>query len=230
MQVMEGILQELLSNDSKSTMFFDKHWRRLGSRDDLSSSICRAIGMVSEPLDHFDRAYVTAKLSLGALLQARAPEDRVYAMSKVVGVSLEPRYGESEERAFRRFQEAIIDSLDDESLFVWDIQRENGRSTSLLTPNIDLFSRWSSVQVKKGLKRFSVRRDTQGCAQGIVFTGTPSSILDNTTRCIRLQCTAAVDSDGYLYLRRKDDNTWERDSMPADRPALRPRVGDGLTD
>ena len=168
------MLQDVFSNSPTSTSFFNRDWKLLGTRETLSNELSEILHMRPGHLHDFKRACVAAKLSWGAHLQAPCPEDRVYAMLNIVGVSMELRYGEGEEEAFRRLQETIIQSQNDESIFAW-IPGNVGPAaiySGLLATSIDEFAQCRNVSGKSfgSKKRFQLLRDGEGRAKGLELT------------------------------------------------------------
>jgi hypothetical protein len=62
---------------------------------------------------------VSRKMSWVSARQTTVPEDIAYCLLGVFDVNIPLLYGEGEEKAFLRLQEAILKSTDDESIFLW---------------------------------------------------------------------------------------------------------------
>jgi hypothetical protein len=93
-------LQELVA--SKSIEFYANNGY-LGSREDLSLALKSITGInLGYPLpDHATRlGWVTRRIT-------KRPEDKAYCMLGICDVSIDPRYGEGGESAWRRLQDAI---------------------------------------------------------------------------------------------------------------------------
>ncbi|KAF2679846.1 HET-domain-containing protein, partial [Lentithecium fluviatile CBS 122367] len=122
-------LQELLA--PRKLEFYDKHWKWMGTRDELAPMVGRVAGISAEylkdPKDagsgkaRFREASVATKMSWMAGRRTTAVEDIAYSMLGIFNVDLTPRYGEGV-KAFTRLQDAIILNWGtfDESLFAWE--------------------------------------------------------------------------------------------------------------
>lgn len=172
-------LQEFLANPAESTLLFNKHWKRLGSRAANSAALGVVLGMRAEHVVDYKQACIAAKLSWCAQLKSPPVEDRVYAAANVLGVQLQHRYGEGEPQALRRLQEALIDSQDDESLFAWNPMLRGGMTdlnvsladsdviSDLLATSLDDFAGCHDMRAEAGENRFSLRRGENGDILGV---------------------------------------------------------------
>ena len=197
-------LQELLANTSESTLFYNADWQLLGSRRTLAREICRTLDILPKHLNNFRQACVAAKLSWGSRLTAAVAEDKVYAVLKILGVSMELRYGEGEFRAFQRLQEAIVDAHNDESIFAWfgkSDSRDSGADAYLLAPSINCYAGWwcANMQAEAGEGRFRLIRDNRGTARSLI-----ASLPSTETRSagqqldVDLRCHASMErGSGY---------------------------------
>lgn len=161
-------LRELLANSPQSTVFLDKHWKYLGDRETLFPAISQMMRIQPEHLVDFRKACVATRLSWGAWLNTAIPEDTIYAMLDIVGVSIQHIYGEGEVKAFRRLHEAFIDSNNDECILAWHVgPLQDGSRAGLLAPSVNFFLRCKDMQKEEGERRFSLRRDGNGRTQGV---------------------------------------------------------------
>ncbi|KAF0320846.1 HET domain-containing protein [Colletotrichum asianum] len=114
-------LQELIA--SARMEFFDKDWKRIGTRFELREAIQKP------------RNSVARRMSWAAGRATTREEDRAYSLLGIFSVNMPLLYGEGS-RAFVRLQEEIAKESNDLSLLAWtrlewQIEgRENGRESS----------------------------------------------------------------------------------------------------
>jgi hypothetical protein len=113
-------LQELLA--PSNVYFFASDWRPLGSKvrfcdiiHDITEISLNAI--LGQPLHRFN---VAQRMSWAAERQTTRIEDRAYSLLGIFAVQMPLLYGEGE-HAFVRLQEQILESTEDYSIFVWQI-------------------------------------------------------------------------------------------------------------
>jgi hypothetical protein len=112
-------LQELIA--PKNQRFYNKEWDCLGTKTELKDAICYITKIPEKILlggDLTDES-VSRKMSWVSARQTTVPEDIAYCLLGVFDVNIPLLYGEGEEKAFLRLQEAILKSTDDESIFLW---------------------------------------------------------------------------------------------------------------
>ena len=120
-------LQELLA--PQTTIFYDRLWKVIDSRDELAETIEAATGIDKEYLCGKNRhhrihaASVAMKMSWLARRKTSRVEDMAYCMLGLFDVNMPLLYGEGE-KAFMRLQLEILANNDDESIFVWDLTRD----------------------------------------------------------------------------------------------------------
>jgi len=100
-------LQELIA--PASVDFFSKEGELLGNKDSLEQYICETTGIPASalrgsPLSDFS---VTERMSWAANRVTAKDEDKVYSLFGIFGVFLPIMYGEGQENAFQRLQEAV---------------------------------------------------------------------------------------------------------------------------
>lgn len=163
-------LSELLANGPVSTMFFDSEWRLIGTREDLSDKLSKAMRIRPEHLHDHRKACVAAKLSWGAHLHAATSESRVYALLDLIGVDLDFRSGEGEAAALRRLQEAVIENQVDESILAWQTHSQyDGRYMGLLAPSLDCFRGCKDFEIQRGDQRLRLSRDIDESLLGAIL-------------------------------------------------------------
>lgn len=112
-------LQELVAPAKVS--FYDRNWHLLGTKADLAKVISSRSGIDSETLQDATTMHVKSvacKMSWAANRAATRTEDLAYSLLGILGVSLSIQYGEGM-AAFSRLQKKILNSSNDQSLFVW---------------------------------------------------------------------------------------------------------------
>lgn len=112
-------LQELLA-PSTDVMFYGSAWSLLGTRSQLRHRIASIAGIHPEalkggPLDGFN---VATKMSWSAPRRTTREEDRAYSLLGIFNVNMPLLYGEGS-KAFRRLQEAILQTTNDLTIFAW---------------------------------------------------------------------------------------------------------------
>lgn len=119
-------LQELIAPARME--FFDKHWRRIGTRFQLREAIQRCTHIVDEILDEtpetrnirtiLARNSVARRMSWAAGRATTREEDRAYTLLGIFSVNMPLLYGEGSQ-AFVRLQEEIAKESNDLSLLAW---------------------------------------------------------------------------------------------------------------
>ncbi|KAJ6789566.1 hypothetical protein PWT90_07717 [Aphanocladium album] len=127
-------LQELIA--PRQVEFYNRDWQSMGRRDSLGSSIHEITRVPhnllyfaptsSEPTVSHALALrsVAEKMSWAARRVTTREEDTAYSLLGLFDINMPLLYGEGRAKAFRRLQEEIIRSTDDESIFVWRLDAE----------------------------------------------------------------------------------------------------------
>ncbi|KAK3716627.1 hypothetical protein LTR37_006257 [Vermiconidia calcicola] len=122
-------LQELFAPVSME--FYDKHWKPMGTRDQLAELVGEKAGIDSRYLKDdgsqkylFREASVAVKMSWMVGRMTRDVEDIAYSLLGIFNVNLIQQYGEGH-KAFSRLQETIMADTGsfDESLFAWELPK-----------------------------------------------------------------------------------------------------------
>jgi hypothetical protein len=118
-------LQELLA--PSKVKFLADDWTEIGCRIAFASLISRITGIPSgfllgEDLEH---ASVAMRLSWISCRETTKAEDIVYCLLGIFDIQMPLLYGEGEEGAFRRLQQEIMKTSDDQSIFAWMINRQS---------------------------------------------------------------------------------------------------------
>lgn len=112
-------LQELLA--PTHVEFFDRDFRFIGSKAQLSRALSEITGIASRFLDGRYRihdASVATRMSWASNRETTRLEDQAYSLLGIFGVNMPLLYGEGK-RAFFRLQQQILEHSDDESIFAW---------------------------------------------------------------------------------------------------------------
>ena len=123
-------LQELIAPSHVS--FYSQDWAFIGTRQSLRSDIHTITGIPESVFDLSlpeaaarDRGLqdlsLAQKMSWAADRQTTRAEDIAYCVMGLFDINMPLLYGEGREKAFRRLQEEIIKSTDDESIYAWTV-------------------------------------------------------------------------------------------------------------
>ncbi|RYP26205.1 hypothetical protein DL768_011770 [Monosporascus sp. mg162] len=114
-------LQELVAPEE--VQFFDKHWKSIGSRDEMSELLEGVTGIPEAvlsgretPLQHT----VAARMSWASNRLCTRVEDIAYCLLGLFDVNLPLIYGEGK-KAFIRLQEEILRQSVDQTLLAWTV-------------------------------------------------------------------------------------------------------------
>lgn len=111
-------LQELLA--PSTVIFYDQDWKEVGNKVSMEMLISRASGIKAEHLQYPTTASISIaqKMSWAARRQTTRIEDEAYCLLGIFRVNMPLLYGEGS-NAFKRLQQEIIKSSNDESIFAW---------------------------------------------------------------------------------------------------------------
>ncbi|KAI6709734.1 hypothetical protein PZA11_002007 [Diplocarpon coronariae] len=142
-------LQELIA--PKQMRFYNRDWAYIGSKAGLKDAICSVTKIPESFLLGGDltRESVSRKMSWVSSRQTTVPEDIAYCLLGLFDVNIPLLYGEGEEKAFLRIQEAILKHTDDNSIFLWrSTQREaiSIPAWGMLAKSPTYFSRSPGIQ------------------------------------------------------------------------------------
>ena len=125
-------LQELIA--PPELIFYDKYFRRIGSKKELVRVISVISGIDEAVLLNqlnLNDVCVATRMSWAAGRKTTRKEDVAYSLLGIFGISMAMLYGEGD-KAFIRLQEEIIKTTNDQSIFAWNgFKYENG---SLFAP------------------------------------------------------------------------------------------------
>ena len=121
-------LQELIA--PRAIRFYGAAWRYLGTRHTLAIFIGQATqipmkilhpsnDLVTQRRKELANVSVAQKMSWTAARKTTRAEDWAYSLMGIFDINMPLLYGEGQVRAFRRLQEEIIKSTDDETIYAW---------------------------------------------------------------------------------------------------------------
>ncbi|EPE35852.1 hypothetical protein GLAREA_05190 [Glarea lozoyensis ATCC 20868] len=149
-------LQELLA--PPHVIFFDQGWNDIGTRRSLRSVLITItrINCIDEK-STFKSASVAQKFSWAARRKTTREEDKSYSLMGLLSINMPILYGEGQ-RAFMRFQEEVLRTSADESIFAWAPEwYQQYAITSLLAPSIAHFDTCGNIITKKLPTEFNRR-------------------------------------------------------------------------
>lgn len=126
-------LQELIA--PPEVIFYDRHWEKQFTRDSLKDLIHDITGIPKSILEaatdgdrqcrqRLDEISVAQRMSWAAKRSTTRTEDVAYCLLGIFDINMPLLYGEGATKAFRRLQDEIIKSTDDESIYAWSYPRE----------------------------------------------------------------------------------------------------------
>ncbi|KAJ6445964.1 hypothetical protein O9K51_00730 [Purpureocillium lavendulum] len=127
-------LQELIA--PSRLLFYGADWTVLGSRDSIKGRIAKATGLPEALLAHgvasgagvhLDDFSVAQRMSWAASRVTTRPEDVAYCLLGIFDINMPLLYGEGRAKAFKRLQEEIIKSTEDESLYAWRCKTDSAQ-------------------------------------------------------------------------------------------------------
>ncbi|KAH6898638.1 heterokaryon incompatibility protein-domain-containing protein [Thelonectria olida] len=123
-------LQELIA--PKDVVFYSQAWTRLGTRATLKNIILQVTGIPGEILEaptqpkpkpthdpRLQKFSIAERMSWAARRETTRAEDIAYCLLGLFDIHMPLLYGEGQKNAFKRLQEEIIKSTDDESVYAW---------------------------------------------------------------------------------------------------------------
>lgn len=139
-------LQELIA--PTTVVFFSREWERISEKCELLDAISDITGIPHEALSGQARPAkfsIAERMSWASNRATTRVEDEAYSLMGLFGVHMPLLYGEKE-KAFRRLQEEIMKTTDDQSLFAWaDPELGEYRLTGLLAQRPRSFAKSKNV-------------------------------------------------------------------------------------
>jgi hypothetical protein len=112
-------LQELLA--PSHVTFLANDWTSIGCKTTFVSLISEMTGIPTDFLlgEDLEHASVAMRLSWASCRKTTKPEDIAYCLLGIFDIQMPLLYGEREAGAFRRLQQEIMKTSDDQSIFAW---------------------------------------------------------------------------------------------------------------
>ncbi|CVL03915.1 related to beta transducin-like protein [Fusarium proliferatum] len=135
-------LQELITPNSM--IFFDKDWRKLGTKKTLVHTLSQRTNIPESILcdsKELETTSIAQRMSWAADRVTTQKEDGTYSLIGIFGINIPLLYGEGN-KAFYRLQEEIMRVSDDHSLFAW---KATGARGGLLAPTPAAFKQSGDV-------------------------------------------------------------------------------------
>lgn len=121
-------LQELIA--PPELHFYSQEWELIGTRTSLQEAITR-VSLIPAVILHtsgqqqsLDDCSIAEKMSWAANRQTTRPEDMAYCLLGLFDINMPLLYGEGRVKAFKRLQEEIIKSTNDDSIYAWRYPEE----------------------------------------------------------------------------------------------------------
>lgn len=211
-------LQELIA--PAVLVFFDAHWNQIASKKELKTTIHAITGIPSILMerDPFETILddlrellgdysVAQKFSWASNRITTRPEDLAYCLLGLFDINMPLLYGEGQKKAFRRLQEEIIRSTDDDSIFAWTAHNMTEASGLLAeTPTVfgNLDSDFTATK-----RKYVFRRSNMG------------TIMSNRGLTVNLSLTPLPgDTSGSLFVAFLDCDVRIIDSTTTLSPAI----------
>ena len=186
-------LQELLA--PSCLYFYDKSWKKLGSKNSLSKAIALATNIPESMVYNFSPQHksAAAKMSWASKRQTSRIEDTSYCLMGLFDINMPLLYGEGA-KAFTRLQHEIVKDQDDESIFAWTDKHFHFNGVFAESPAA--FSNSGDVV----RRNFDVFRRPEPCT--VTSRGLSMQLIgkvecndDPTREWVPLQCSRGSDGD-----------------------------------
>jgi hypothetical protein len=145
-------LQELLA--PSEVIFLASNWTELGSRTTFDTTIEEITGIPSYFLlgNDLEHACVAMRMSWASNRETTKAEDIAYCLLGIFDIQMPLLYGERAAGAFRRLQQKIMETSDDQTIFAWT-------TDSVHTPLHDASARQTFSMLAHSPAWFSCARD-----------------------------------------------------------------------
>lgn len=141
-------LQELLA--PPEVVFVSNQWQPVGTRNGYATVISEITNIDYHAIVHQtspERWSIASRMSWASRRRTSRVEDEAYCLLGLFGINMPLLYGEGR-RAFRRLQEEIVRTEDDESVFAWHAQPDfNGvpPCENVFAPSTSHFARCGNI-------------------------------------------------------------------------------------
>ena len=140
-------LQEMIA--PSDVRFFNKNWQPISDKTKLAPTLAEITGVPEHILTdglRSNRPCVAQIMSWAANRETTRVEDKAYSLLGLLDVNMPMLYGEGK-KAFHRLQLEIIRVSEDQSIFAWDYQKEEGRTCSILADHPSCFRECSEMEL-----------------------------------------------------------------------------------
>ncbi|KAK3370580.1 heterokaryon incompatibility protein-domain-containing protein [Podospora didyma] len=144
-------LQELVAPGR--LVFYDKMWQAIGDRSELSKHIQHRTSIAEDylrdPRVDFRQARIGQRMAWACDRKTTRKEDIAYCLFGLFDVNMPLLYGEGD-RAFRRLQEEIVKTSQDDTIFAWSEDDKIPFNTTGLDGDV-LFHEQATTPILKGV-------------------------------------------------------------------------------
>ena len=191
-------LQELLSPSRLE--FYSAEWELIGDRFELSDRVSSITGIKKRILQgHFhhrgvlniSNISIAERMSWASQRQTSREEDMSYSLLGIFRINMNLLYGEGGEEAFRRLQEEIIKTSNDNSIFAWNqIETRSPSRLSALATTLSQFAQssgipvlpagltWPTTLTNEAINVLLIFKEIRGRRYGILKDHSPHSLWD----------------------------------------------------
>lgn len=179
---------------------------------------------------------IAQRMSWAATRETTRPEDVAYCLLGIFGIYMAMLYGEGDV-AFKRLQQEIIQSSDDQSIFAWDLDGDVGElCTGILATSPKAFLSCGSIVRDYSLKRYPFRVTNLGLSVDFpsipTWHGSIALVGLNCARELRgrnsaLEALSSLTTvrrslQAWIFLYHTQDKIYQRIHLPASTVFLQP--------
>ena len=202
-------LQELVA--PRDITFLDKNCTLIGHRADLMETIAHITGIPTECFGNHLAIHampIAKRMSWLSDRETTRVEDLAYCMLGIFDVSMNMLYGEGR-KAFLRLQKELLETIDDESIFLWMSQELPEGSSSILAPHPSCFreAHGLAISIHDHVRRDATRITAKGMMIEVYMPRSAkfreniklplNCLIDGRRACIELQHVRAENEGGH---------------------------------
>ncbi|KAK8092969.1 hypothetical protein PG999_014556, partial [Apiospora kogelbergensis] len=180
--------------------FYSAEWELIGDRFELSDRVSSITGIKKRILQgHFhhrgvlniSNISIAERMSWASQRQTSREEDMSYSLLGIFRINMNLLYGEGGEEAFRRLQEEIIKTSNDNSIFAWNqIETRSPSRLSALATTLSQFAQssgipvlpagltWPTTLTNEAINVLLIFKEIRGRRYGILKDHSPHSLWD----------------------------------------------------
>ena len=199
-------LQELLA--PPEVVFVSNQWQPIGTRNGYATLISDITNINYHAILHqtsLEKWSIASRMSWASRRHTSRVEDEAYCLLGLFGINMPLLYGEGR-RAFRRLQEEIVRTEDDESVFAWHIDGPL-HSENIFAPSTSSFAHCGNISKALYDERQPYSMTNRGLQIDVVLLPRADGYFIPLNCCI----TSADGSEAPLAL--VVDKTKERDNV-----------------